>query len=221
MRKVLGILLAFIMLVLIVPGTIGHAKTIIGPGTPDGSEGTYFWYRDDKGTAQGEAWKDRGHLSLRPGETYIFEWTGIDDSGIYGFTGNKEAWHVFVMDAGEGNHGWEQIAMQVRKDESWLPQGKKIIRLFVNWGGGLGQVLVPAAAILDLSLVLRQNTDDDKWHIEASYNDGTGWTQFYNGDDVDIATTWSGLPGDLTQACAGIQVDKDTAGPLDFHPAAP
>ena len=120
------------------------------------------------------------------------------------------------MDAGEGNHGWEQIAMQVRKDEPWY-QPNRVIRLFANWGG-LGEVVVPQG-LLDLRLVLRQNTEDDKWHIEAWYNTGDGWTQFYTGDDINIAT--SGLPGDLTQACAGIQIDKDSDGTLYFHPAAP
>jgi len=129
---------------------------------------------------------------------------------------------VFILDAGEGSHGWEQIAIQIRKDEAWVKnQGLKIIRFLVNWGGPGGQALVLAGAILDLRLVLRQNIEDDKWHIEAWYDDGSGWTQFVNLDDVDIATSWSGLPGNLTQACAGIQVDADTSGPLHFHPAAP
>jgi hypothetical protein len=188
MKRISIICLTLAMALLMVTGSLVFAKTITGPGTPDGSQGTYFWYRDDKGTAQGAAWRDRGHLSLEPGTTYTFEWTGIDDSGLVPLIGGKEAWQVFVMDAGEGSHGWEQIAMQIRKDEPWVKdQGKKIIRLFVNWGG-LGQALVPAGAILDLRLVLEQNTVDDKWHIEAWYNDGSGWTQFYNGDNIDIST---------------------------------
>lgn len=222
MKKNLKSYLALTILTLLVLGTIAFAMTIYGPGSADGSQGTYFWYRDSKGTAHGEAWRDRGHLSLFAGRTYTFEWNGIDDSGIYPDNVlGKEAWQVFVLDAGEGSHGWEQIAIQTRKDEPWVKNaGMKVLRLFVNWGF-LGQTTVPAGAKLDLRLVLRQNTGDDKWHIEAWCNDGSGWTLFFTGDDIDISTAWSGLPGYLTQACAGIQVDADTAGPLHFHPAAP
>jgi hypothetical protein len=194
---------------------LARAGEISGPGSPDGRYGTYFWYRDNKWTSKDRFWANRGHLKLSDGRTHTFTWTYIDDSEI---TGDKQAWQVFVMDAGEGSHGWEQIAMQVRKDESWY-QPDRVIRLFANWGG-LGQVVVPQGP-LDLRLVLRQNTEDDKWHIEAWYNTGGDWTQFYTGDDINIATSWSGLPGDLTQACAGIQIDKESDGTLYFHPAAP
>jgi len=70
-------------------------------------------------------------------------------------------------------------------------------------------------------LVLRQNTGDDKWHIEAWYDDGSGWTKFVDYNDVDISTDLSGLPGYLTQACAGIQIDAESDGTLYFHPASP
>jgi len=221
MRKNLKSYFALAILTLLVLGTIAFAKTICGPGSEDGSQGTYFWFRDNKWTHNPDRfWANRGHLHLVPERTYTFEWRGIDDSGL--LASPKEAWHVFIMDAGEGFHGWEQILLQIRKDEAWVKkQGKKIIRFLVNWGGPGGQALVSAGAILDLRLVLRQNIEDDKWHIEAWYDDGGGWIQFVNLDGVDIATIWSGLPGNLTQACAGIQVDKDTSGPLQFLPAAP
>lgn len=210
--------ITILLLGLIVPVS-AKAGEINGPGTADGSQGTYFWHRDNKWTGKDSFWANRGHLKLSDGKTHVFTWRGIDDSAITDYEGSgKEAWHVFILDAGEGSHGWEQIALQIRKDESWY-QPDRIIRVFVNWGG-LGQVVIPQGT-LDLRLVLRQNTGDDKWHIEAWYNTGVGWTQFYTGDDVDIATSWSGLPGDLTQACAGIQIDAESDGTLSFHPASP
>jgi len=189
---------------------------ITEPGTPDGSQGTYWWHREDKWTG-GDFWRNKGGLKLSDGKIHVFTWRCIDDSEITDYDGSgKEAWQVFVMDAGQGSHGWEQIALQTRKDEPWVKDyGNKVIRAFVNWGG-LGQAVVPADAVLDLRLVLQQNIEDDNWHIEAWYDDGSGWTQFVNADDVDISTEWSGLPGDLTQACAAIQIDAESSGPLYF-----
>jgi len=215
MKKFIKSFITLSLIVFMISVSVLIAKTIIGPGTPDGSQGTYFWYRDNKGTAQGAAWKDRGHLSLRPGKTYTFNWIGIDDSCIYpDNVEGKEAWQVFVMDAGEGNHGWEQLAMQVRKDEDWY-QPDRVIRLFANWTS-IGQAVIPQG-LLDLRLALTQTDAMLKtWHIEAWYDvGGAGWQKF-----VDTYQAIGG-DGELTQACAGIQVDKDTAGPLHFHPAAP
>jgi len=95
MKKILMIFSALAVVALLVTVTISFAKSIIGPGTADGSQGTYFWYRDSEGTAQGEAWKDRGHLYLFAGRTYTIEWKGIDDSyknmlRLHGFIGEVE-----------------------------------------------------------------------------------------------------------------------------------
>lgn len=220
-KLLLGALpITILLLGLIVPVS-AKAGEINGPGTGDGSQGTYFWHRDNKWTGKDSFWANRGHLKLNDGKTHVFTWRGIDDSAITmgSVEKPKEAWHVFILDAGEGSHGWEQIVMQSRTDEAWLPADHRVVRLLVNWGGG-GQVVVPIGTI-DLRLIIEQNTGDDKWHIEAWYNTGGGWTQFYTEDNVDIATSWSGLPGDLTQACAGIQIDKDSDGTLSFHPASP
>jgi len=199
--------------VIIVPMVLAPAGQISGPGSPDGSQGTYWWYRDNKWTKKGSFWANKGHLKLKPGRTYVFTWTEIDDSQV---KGTKDAWQVFVQDVGKPlSHGWESIILQVRDDEPWTGPDR-VIRAFVSWSD-LGQQAWPVPqGILDLRLTLTQTDATNKiWHIEAWYNVGVGWVPF-----VDKYTEIGG-DGDLTQAAAAIQIDKDSGGTLYFHPASP
>ncbi|MCP8310300.1 MAG: hypothetical protein L6N94_02225 [Candidatus Methylarchaceae archaeon HK01M] len=186
------------------------AQSVSGPA------GTYYWYRDHG--------KDRGHLNLSNGRVWIFTWSAIDDSSIVQGTSSK-ACQIFIQDRGSGS-GWETIGIQIHID--FYGSGGHLLQFYTVLPSDSWSWIVRSShgfnpgditAQYDLKIVLWKNLDGS-YTVEPYFNIGNGWELFYDG-------SWtSGTPGDpgsldLTQSCAGIQIEGGSDGILSFSPKAP